>query len=76
MCRCRFRIATLTSSGFGKFTSKAQVGAYPVFNTEAEEQFRSRVLVDIMRVWFEYDPVALALLALGLFAIQLLAFIL
>jgi hypothetical protein len=33
-------------------------------------------LADIMRIWLEYDPVTLALLAIGLAAVEVLAFIL
>jgi hypothetical protein len=35
----------------------------------------ARLLVDIMRIWLEHDPVALALLVIGLAGVELLAFI-
>ena len=37
--------------------------------------FKSKTEKKIMRIWLEHDPVALALLVLGLAAVELLALI-
>ena len=43
--------------------------------TSASSTRLPELVADIMRIWLEHDPVALALLVIGLAAVELLAFV-